>query len=94
MVPMAYIDVVGPRGDRFQESIDQGYIELYSGEGTVKLPVTIEELYGWETDMGDGLSWAKLAFPVNLSIKDDYDVESAESVEEQGQALTTVVLRT
>lgn len=92
MVPMAYIDILGPAGDRYRESIDQGFIEVFSGDGIIKLPVTSEELYGWETDSGEGLSWAKLSFPVNLSIKDDYDMQPVE--EEQAHELTTVVLRT
>jgi hypothetical protein len=72
--PMAYIDILGPNGDRYQESIDQGYVEVFSdldGSELGKIEVDSEELYGWETDPSTHLSWAKMSFPVNLSIKED-----------------------
>jgi len=90
MLPMAYVDIVGPHGDRYHESIDQGYVEVFSTDGIVKLPVDSDELYGWETDNGLELSWAKLSFAVNLSIKDDLDSQAEESTE---RVLSTIVLR-
>ena len=91
MMPRAYIDILGPAGDKYEESISQGFIEVFSEGDIIRLPVTSDELYGWETDRADGLSWAKLYFPVNLSIKDDYSIKFDE--EDQTHELTTVVLR-
>ena len=77
LMPTAFIDILAPHGDRYIESLDNGFLEIFSnytkGE-TVKISINGDELYGWENDRANGLSWAKLSFVVNLSIKDN-DIE-------------------